>query len=218
MQLTRAADYAVRVMIHLAGLPPGTRVSRSELSAAAECPEQFLCKVLQNLTRAGLVDLPSRQHRRVRARGTASHRLRPRSGRGRRRTHPPQPLPDQRSRLHPPGLVPRPRRLGRSAQAAMLQVLKDANISDLAEQAAAGAPPRRRRHRRSPMELTWIAILASLCMALAAVCIFIFAVKKDYFHNIEDTKYQVFWSDLEELVDTAPQGEARSCPWQARSR
>ena len=51
------------------------------------------------------------------------------------------------------------------------------------------------------MELTWLAIVASLCMALAAVCIFIFAVKKDYFHNIEDTKYQVFWSDLEELVD-----------------
>jgi Rrf2 family protein len=55
MQLTRAADYAVRVMIHLAGLPPGSRVSRSELSTAAECPEQFLCKVLQTLTRAGLV-------------------------------------------------------------------------------------------------------------------------------------------------------------------
>ena len=52
------------------------------------------------------------------------------------------------------------------------------------------------------MELTWIAILASLSMALAAVCIFIFAVKKDYFHNIEDTKYQVFWSDREELVDS----------------
>ena len=55
MQLTRAADYAVRVMIHLAGLPPGSRVSRSELSSVAECPEQFLCKVLQSLTRAGLV-------------------------------------------------------------------------------------------------------------------------------------------------------------------
>ena len=55
MQLTKAADYAIRVMIHLAGLPPATRVSRSELSAAAECPEQFLCKVLQNLTRARLV-------------------------------------------------------------------------------------------------------------------------------------------------------------------
>jgi len=55
MQLTRAADYAVRVMIHLAGLPPETRASRAELALAAECPEQFLSKVLQNLTRAGLV-------------------------------------------------------------------------------------------------------------------------------------------------------------------
>jgi Rrf2 family protein len=55
MQLTRAADYAVRVMIHLAGLPPGMRASRGELARAAECPEQFLSKVLQSLTRAGLV-------------------------------------------------------------------------------------------------------------------------------------------------------------------
>jgi Rrf2 family protein len=55
MQLTRAADYAVRVMIHLAGLPQGARVSRGDLPIAADCPEQFLAKVLQNLTRAGLV-------------------------------------------------------------------------------------------------------------------------------------------------------------------
>jgi len=55
MQLTRAADYAVRVMIHLAGLPPGTRASRSQLAEASECPEQFLSKVLQGLTRAGLM-------------------------------------------------------------------------------------------------------------------------------------------------------------------
>lgn len=55
MQLTRAADYAVRVMVHLAGLPPGSRVSRGDLSIAADCPEQFLAKVLQSLTRAGLV-------------------------------------------------------------------------------------------------------------------------------------------------------------------
>ena len=48
------------------------------------------------------------------------------------------------------------------------------------------------------MELTWLAVLASVFMGLGAVCIFIFAVKKDYFHNIEDAKYQVFWSDLEE--------------------
>jgi Rrf2 family protein len=55
MQLTRAADYAVRVMVHLAGLPPSARVSRGDLSDAADCPEQFLAKVLQSLTRAGLV-------------------------------------------------------------------------------------------------------------------------------------------------------------------
>lgn len=55
MQLTRAADYAVRVMIHMAGLPAGSRASRSDLATAAQCPEQFLSKVLQSLTRAGLV-------------------------------------------------------------------------------------------------------------------------------------------------------------------
>ena len=55
MQLTRAADYAVRVLIHLAAMSPGTRASRSDLAAAADCPEQFLSKVLQNLTHAGLV-------------------------------------------------------------------------------------------------------------------------------------------------------------------
>jgi Rrf2 family protein len=55
MQLTRAADYAVRVMIHLAGQPVHTRASRADLAEAAECPEQFLSKVLQSLTRAGLV-------------------------------------------------------------------------------------------------------------------------------------------------------------------
>jgi len=51
------------------------------------------------------------------------------------------------------------------------------------------------------MELTWLAIIASLCMGIGAVLVFVFAVKKDYFRNLEDTKYQVFWSDVEELVD-----------------
>jgi len=51
------------------------------------------------------------------------------------------------------------------------------------------------------MALTWVSIAASLAMGLAAVCAFIFAVKRDYFRDIEDAKYQVFWSDLEELVD-----------------
>jgi Rrf2 family protein len=55
MQLTRAADYAVRVLIHLASQPVHTRASRAGLAEAAECPQQFLSKVLQSLTRAGLV-------------------------------------------------------------------------------------------------------------------------------------------------------------------
>jgi hypothetical protein len=52
------------------------------------------------------------------------------------------------------------------------------------------------------VELTWVAIAASLFMALGAGLVFVFAVKRDYFRDIEDVKYQVFWSDVEELVDS----------------
>jgi Rrf2 family protein len=55
MQLTRAADYAVRVMIHLAGLPPATRVRRAILAEATAVPESFMSKVLQALVRARLI-------------------------------------------------------------------------------------------------------------------------------------------------------------------
>jgi Rrf2 family protein len=55
MQLTRAADYAVRVMVHLAGLPPGSRVQRSTLAEATGVPESFMSKVLQGLVRARLI-------------------------------------------------------------------------------------------------------------------------------------------------------------------
>lgn len=57
------------------------------------------------------------------------------------------------------------------------------------------------------MELTWIALAASLMMGLGAACLFVFAVKKDYFRNLEETKYQVFWSDLEELVENAKESD-----------
>jgi hypothetical protein len=56
--------------------------------------------------------------------------------------------------------------------------------------------------REAFVELTWVAIAASLLMGLGAALVFIFAVKRDYFRNIEDVKYQVFWSDLEEMVDS----------------
>lgn len=51
------------------------------------------------------------------------------------------------------------------------------------------------------LELTWIALTASLLMGLAGACLFVYAVKKDYFANLEEAKFHVFWSDLEELVD-----------------
>jgi hypothetical protein len=52
------------------------------------------------------------------------------------------------------------------------------------------------------MEFTWLTIIASLCMGIGAVLVFVFAVKKNYFRNLEDAKYQVFWSDVEELVES----------------
>jgi hypothetical protein len=55
---------------------------------------------------------------------------------------------------------------------------------------------------RELMEFTWITIIASLCMGIGAALVFMYAAKKNYFHNIEDTKYQVFWSDFEEFRDS----------------
>ncbi len=55
MQLTRAADYGVRVMIQLTALAGNGRVSLPDLAHATGAPESFLSKVLQSLTRAGLI-------------------------------------------------------------------------------------------------------------------------------------------------------------------
>lgn len=51
------------------------------------------------------------------------------------------------------------------------------------------------------MSLTWIAIIASLLMGVGALLIFILAVKQDYFRDLEETKYQVFWPDFEEASE-----------------
>ena len=55
MQITRAADYAVRVSIHLAALPPGVKAQRADLAEATGTPSSFLSKVLQRLVQRGLV-------------------------------------------------------------------------------------------------------------------------------------------------------------------
>jgi hypothetical protein len=66
------------------------------------------------------------------------------------------------------------------------------------------------------MDFTWITIIASLCMGIGAVLVFVFAVKKNYFRNVEDAKYQVFWSDVEELVDPPPQEKKNEGPKEKR--
>ena len=48
MQLTRGADYAVRVMVHLATLPERKRALLPTLAKATETPESFLSKVLKS--------------------------------------------------------------------------------------------------------------------------------------------------------------------------
>ena len=55
MQLTRAADYAVRVMIHLATLPAEGRALLPVLAQATAAPESFLSKVMQALARKELI-------------------------------------------------------------------------------------------------------------------------------------------------------------------
>jgi Rrf2 family protein len=55
MQLTRAADYAVRSMVYLATLPDNKRVLLPDLARATDVPESFLSKVLQSLAHAGLI-------------------------------------------------------------------------------------------------------------------------------------------------------------------
>lgn len=55
MEITRATEYAVRCVLHLA-LEPGDRVvPRREIAAAREIPVPFLGKIAQRLSRAGII-------------------------------------------------------------------------------------------------------------------------------------------------------------------
>ena len=55
MQVTRAADYGIRVMIHLATLPAQERALLPTLARATGTPQSFLSKVLQSLCRARFI-------------------------------------------------------------------------------------------------------------------------------------------------------------------
>jgi Rrf2 family protein len=55
MQITRGTDYAVRLMVHLATLPEGTRVPVTEFARVGGAPETFISKLLQRLVRIGML-------------------------------------------------------------------------------------------------------------------------------------------------------------------
>jgi cbb3-type cytochrome oxidase maturation protein len=60
------------------------------------------------------------------------------------------------------------------------------------------------------MEPTWIAIAASLLMGGGALLVFIWAVRGQQFRNFEDVKYQVFWSDQQDLPDSVDMKEQQN--------
>ncbi|PLX68321.1 MAG: Rrf2 family transcriptional regulator [Denitrovibrio sp.] len=55
MKVTRASDYAIRALIHMAHKPAGTTFMRSELAQECEIPDSFLGKILQNLAKSEIL-------------------------------------------------------------------------------------------------------------------------------------------------------------------
>lgn len=55
MRLTRATDYMLRCVDYLARQDPEVVVPRSEVIAAAEIPDAFFRKLVQDLSRAGII-------------------------------------------------------------------------------------------------------------------------------------------------------------------
>ena len=55
MEISRRADYGVRVIIHLASLPDEQRSSTQEIAAQQSVPGPFLAKIISQLSLAGLL-------------------------------------------------------------------------------------------------------------------------------------------------------------------
>ena len=55
LKVTRATDYAVRAMIHLACLPEGNLALRDDIAQAQGVPSSFMAKILRNLVREDLL-------------------------------------------------------------------------------------------------------------------------------------------------------------------
>jgi Rrf2 family transcriptional regulator, iron-sulfur cluster assembly transcription factor len=55
MQITRAGEYGVMGLMHLARCRPGQRAMINEVSRLEKIPKSFLAKIFQSLVKAGLV-------------------------------------------------------------------------------------------------------------------------------------------------------------------
>lgn len=56
MQITRAAEYAIRGMLYLSLQPRGTVCLLKDVSEKQDIPPSFLSKIFQNLAKAGYID------------------------------------------------------------------------------------------------------------------------------------------------------------------
>jgi Rrf2 family protein len=57
MRLTHAAEYAVRCTIYLSQQGIGVLVKRKAIAEAMDIPAQFLSKIAQNMSRAGIIEV-----------------------------------------------------------------------------------------------------------------------------------------------------------------
>lgn len=57
MRLTRAAEYAIRCMIHLCRQGRGVLTSRQAIAEQADIPIHFLAKIAQDLAKAGFIEI-----------------------------------------------------------------------------------------------------------------------------------------------------------------
>jgi Rrf2 family protein len=55
MRLTRAADYAIRVLVYLTEIPQSDRATRQDIIENTGVPGAFLNKLVQRLVRAGFI-------------------------------------------------------------------------------------------------------------------------------------------------------------------
>lgn len=57
MRLTRAGEYGIRCVLHLARHGQGLLVSRKEIAVRTDVPPHFLAKIAQQLARAGIIEI-----------------------------------------------------------------------------------------------------------------------------------------------------------------